>query len=270
MEMLDRRSTRTAPHEIQLTENTFAVAASNGSMFLRPKPKLLFLVPPALGVTFWLFMDGVFGNETGSWAGVGMLLAFGGSFPLLGVVSRLEAKLEEADYARRLAPVKESVEACWLMEGKENDYRHLLVKQLFHTLNVVAKPDAPLPTGTKVDAYMEFGKEDWYITIKRGINNQKRLILQGEIEDIIVHAPRRNRDLWIYVVVGITDREDYQELSHLRQLCEYAGFRSALHHRGIHTGEEEPRVNIEVMAAVIPSEPLEDDDVPASPDLVTA
>lgn len=249
-------------------ENPSAVAASNGSMLLRPK--LLFLVPPALGVAFWLVMDGVFGNETGSWAGVGMLLAIIGSMPMLAVVSRLEERLKETDYERRLAPVKESIEACWLMPGKENDYRHQLVRQLFRTLNVVAKPDAPLPTGTKVDAYMEFGKEDWYITIKRGIDNQKRLTLQGEIEDIILHAPRRDRDLWIYVVVGITDRENAGEWSQLHQLCEYAGVRSVLHHRGIHTGEVESRVNIEVMVAIIPSEPLEEEGSAFSGDLVPA
>jgi hypothetical protein len=234
------------------------------------RPNLLLLLPPAVSAAFWLVMDGVFGNETGSWAGVGMLIAFGGTLPLLGFVSRLEAKLKEADYERRLAPVRQSVEACWLMEGKENDYRRDLLRQLYQSLSVASKPDAPLPSGTKVDAYMEYGDEDWYITIKRGLNNQKRLILQGEIEDIILHAPRPDRDLWIYLVIGMTDPEDPQELSHLHRLCEYAGFRSALHHRGYHTGEDEPRVNIEVMVAIIPSEPLEEAELLPSADLVPA
>jgi hypothetical protein len=76
---------------------------------------------------------------------------------------------EEADYDRRLGPVKRSVESCGLMtEKRELDYRHRLVDQIFSSLHV-AQPEAPLPSGTKVDAYMEFG-EDWYITVKRGLN----------------------------------------------------------------------------------------------------
>jgi hypothetical protein len=233
-------------------------------MFQR-HPTLLFLLPPSVGVMFWLVMDGILGNEHGSWAGVGLLIVCGGMLSLMGVVSRLKVNLEIAHYDRRLEPVQQTVDACWLMpEKKEVEYRHRLVRQLLRSLDVVAKPEAPLPTGTRVDAYMEFGDEDWYITIKRGLKkNQQRLILQGEIEDIILHAPHHDRDLWICVVVGLSEEDDANELAHFKALCEYAAQRSIstiANHLFQPEGGSRP-INIEVMYAIIPSTPLTSDEL---------
>ena len=114
--------------------------------------------------------------------------------PVSLILDRRDREDRRSAYQKRLRPVRDLVRSCMVMEGKESEYQHRLLHRLRETLHVVSKPEAPLPSGTRLDAYMEFGDEDWYITIKRRIDNPKRLILQGEIEDIILHAPRRDRD----------------------------------------------------------------------------
>jgi hypothetical protein len=233
-------------------------------MFKR-HPWLLYLLYWVAALLVGPFMLAKLFGENHLWLTLCVFLGFLGMVPLVRFISRLEVdrevELEWADRERRLGPVQESVEACWLMvEKKEPEYQRRLIKQILRTLNVAAKPEAPLPTGTKVDAYMEFGNEDWYITIKRGIDNQKRLILQGEIEDIILHAPHRDRDLWICVVVGLSDEEDANELAHFEALCKYAMQRSIVdgYHRQQDGGR---RINIEVLHAIIPSTPLTEEEL---------
>lgn len=220
---------------------------------LRHHPKLLLLGAFIVGVLAPAGLSLLFGGGYELWCLLCCLPWTGVVALLCSVVRRLELDLEQADYKRRLGPVKQSLRACGMMAGKELQYRNRVVRQVLDTLKVVSKAEAPLPTGTRVDAYMEFGDEDWYITIKRGLNNQKRLILQGEIEDIILHAPRKDRDLWICVVVGLSKKFDAQEISHAKHLWHYALCRSLLNAR-----VSGPRVNIEVMHAIIPSSPVED------------
>lgn len=228
---------------------------------LRRHPRLLLaaliiasvVAPPNLAV--------LFGRDPDTWALLGLVLGTIALFPVLILVARRDEELKQANYDRRLEPVKRSVETCWRMtETRELDYRHRLVEQLFSSLEVPARPEAPLPSGTRVDAYMEFEGEDWYITIKRGLDNQKRLKLQGEIEDII-HAPQKDRDLWICVVVGVSHPLDFTEVAHLKQLCEYVAQHSIVDARAQRTrngDEDKPRVNIEVLPAIIPTEPIEE------------
>lgn len=222
----------------------------------RRHPKLLFLLPVIVAVLLPIALTKWVGGDHGLWTVLCMFIMLVGMIPVARLAGRYELDLELADHDRRLGPVQQSIETCWLMvEKKEPEYQRRLIEQILRTLNVAAKPDSPLPTGTRVDAYMEFGDEDWYITIKRGLDNQKRLILQGEIEDIILHAPHRDRDLWICVVVGVSDELDPTELAHFSQLCDYAAQRSMVD--GEHLQKKHSRrINIEVLHAVIPSNPL--------------
>lgn len=191
------------------------------------------------------------GKDTGP----GMVVAvFVLVWPLGAILGRMASGLRHRDRIRRFDSVRTSLNEAWLMEGREVDYRNELLRKILSSLGVVAKPEAPLPTGTRVDAYMEFGGEDWYVTIKKGLNNQKRLLLQGEVEDIILHAPRRDRDLWICVIVGLSERESADELSHFEQLVRYAVHRSAYNSRKHWTGEKSPSVHIEVLPAIVPAD----------------
>lgn len=114
-------------------------------------------------------------------------------FPTLIAASHLEEResLEEwRDFEHRRQPLRDIVDEHWRMEGSEGTYRQQLVRSLMRRISSTARPEAPLPTGTRVDIALEFGGDDWFITIKKRLNNQKRLVLQGEIEDILRHAPR--------------------------------------------------------------------------------
>ncbi len=120
-------------------------------------------------------------------------------FPALMASSRLakrEMLEERREFERRHRPLRDIVDEHRRMEGSEGAYRQQLVRSLIQRISTTARLEAPLPTGTRVDIALEYGGDDWFITIKKGLNNQKRLVLQGEIEDILRHAPRKGRDLW--------------------------------------------------------------------------
>lgn len=191
------------------------------------------------------------GKNVGPGMCVAMLILY---WPFAMTCARVVTRLHHRDHARRFDPVRASLEEAWVMEGRELDYRNELLQKLFASLGVAAKPEAPLPTGTRVDAYMEFDDEDWYVTIKKGLNNQKRLLLQGEVEDIILHAPRRDRDLWICVIIGLSEDVSADEISHFEQLVRYAVHRSAYNSRKHWTGEKSPSVHIEVLPAIVPAD----------------
>ena len=125
---------------------------------------------------------------------------------------------------RRYAHVLSVVRGHGELRGRETLYRDLLALHLSRQLSTTVKPELPLLSGTRVDLELEYESDDWYITIKRQLNNQRRLVLQGEIDDILRHAPIRGRNLWIVVVVGVIS--DANELAHLRTLREFADERS--------------------------------------------
>lgn len=133
----------------------------------RRRPELLFFLPLIMvAVGLPILLTKTVGGDHDQWSLGCFFLALFVTRLLIPFISRLEVDAELADYNRRLKPVQQLVDDCWLMvEKKELDYRRRFVQQILHNLKVVAKPDSPLPTGTKVDAYMEFGDEDWYITI---------------------------------------------------------------------------------------------------------
>lgn len=185
--------------------------------------------------------------DNGLWVLPGMVLYIIG----LIFLARYYKRLKKADYERRLRPVREALEARWQMIGSEKDYQRELLQHLFYKLSLIPKPESPLPSGTRVDAYLEHGNEDWYITIKRGLSNQKRLILQGEIEDIILHAPNNKRDLWIFVIVGLSSESDPNEMAQLDNLLNYAAHRSVVNGRSNEPRAGGPCVNIELMPAII-------------------
>lgn len=199
--------------------------------------------------------------ENGLWVLPGMALYIMG----LIFLGRYYKRLKKADYERRLRPVREALETRWQMTGSEKDYQRELLQHLFYQLSLIPKPESPLPSGTRVDAYLEHGNEDWYITIKRGLSNQKRLILQGEIEDIILHAPNNKRDLWIFVIVGLGPEEDPNEMAQLDHLLNYAVHRSLVNGRSNEPRAGAPSVNIELMPAIIVPKSLSDEPTEEGP-----
>jgi hypothetical protein len=92
------------------------------------------------------------------------------------------AKLRE----RRHLPVLLVVSgARWFERDREPCFRDALATELARRLGLSAKPEAGMRTGTHVDLHFEFADEHWFLTLKQKLDNQKRLILQGELSDII-------------------------------------------------------------------------------------
>ncbi len=105
---------------------------------------------------------------------------------------------------RQCTWVQNILDDCGPAVGGENVIRDMLALRFANELDVVPfKRESPLASGTRVDVRFDLPDADWHFTIKRGLENQQRLTLQGEIEDILLHAPRTKRSLWIFVVVGL-------------------------------------------------------------------
>lgn len=159
---------------------------------------------------------------------LGPVLLFG-ALGLYALV--LQPRLESRALARRLKPVLAVFEQAGPMHEKRHEtaYRNALLGHVLAGLTDTQKPESPLPTGTRVDAWFEHDGDDWYVTVKKGIDNQRRLTLQGEVEDILLHAPDRKRDMWIVIVIGldpgaIGNPETAAQLTSLRR---YAAQRSS-------------------------------------------
>lgn len=164
-------------------------------------------------------------SELGLDHGLGLLV---GTFTFgAGTVAWWQRKrrLDEIVLERFRKPILDAIEQGPAMDGAELKYHKDLVRHFLATVEVHALREQSLPTGTKVDAAMEFGGADWYITVKRGLTNQQRLTLQGEIEDILLHAPRRGREIWIVVVVGVEEDPAAPTWSQLRHLLHYTVMR---------------------------------------------
>lgn len=232
----------------------------------RRYPKLILLIWFLIFSGLSIALASAVGGTGALWLLVCIPLGFASLWPIARIVIGFEVDQAEEVYERRLRPVREALETCWQMTGTERDYQQELLQHLFYTLEVISKPESPLPSGTRVDAYMEFGDEDWYITIKRGLKNQQRLTLQGEVEDIILHAPDNRRDLWICVIVGLSAEHNPTELGQFSQLADYAAHRSFVNGRTNFEQKGQPRVNIELMPVIMhspPEETIEDEAPPA-------
>jgi hypothetical protein len=181
--------------------------------------------------------------------------------------SRWEVEAEERELDKVRKPLLDAIETGPAMERAhkrpnqkdrvEERYRAELVRHLLESLEVLASKEQSLPSGTRVDAVMDYKGADWYITVKVGLNNQQRLTIQGEIEDILLHAPAGNRDLWIVVVVGVDDDPASSVWGQIKHLYSYTINRQIpLQQEGLYSSMPEGRrVYIEVAHVPI-SNPL--------------
>ena len=167
--------------------------------------------------------------------GVTIVASFYGSI-------HLRAYLDIRALETRLSPVLEVLKRVGPMASKEKDYQRVLVAQFFSEFSAGLKPESPLPTGTRVDAWMNYDGDDWYITVKRGLSNQQRLCLQGEIEDILLHSPKRGKDLWVVVVLGIPEEPSSEVIGQLNALLDYTINRASEQR----TAQKAREVNIEI------------------------
>jgi hypothetical protein len=127
------------------------------------------------------------------------------------------------------APVMRTVACCGVMDRRENDYRERLMKEFRQNLRTHSvKPQAPLHTGTLVDGRFEHRGDEWYVTIKREVDNQERLRLQGEVEDIIrdVNSRKGSGDVWIIIVTGLFPSPSSNSTAQIKALSEYAADRA--------------------------------------------
>lgn len=135
----------------------------------------------------------------------GLLLGFGVLFASVVLGLRWFLRFEKAKRTRHMKPVLDAIQSGPIMTGPEKQYHEELLRHLGAELPVAPKPESPLTTGTRVDAFMSFDDADWYLTVKRpskrGFGNQQRLVLQGEIEDILATA-RHDRRIRILALVG--------------------------------------------------------------------
>lgn len=142
---------------------------------------------------------------------------------------KLRSRLHGRARARRVAPFLEVLERSGCMDKNEADFQTRLFSNCTR-LSLEVKPECPIRSGTRVDGWMRFDGDDWYITTKRGLDNQQRLRLQGEIEDILLHCSNPNKHVsighvWIVVVVGVPETPSPTFVGQLNALREYARHR---------------------------------------------
>jgi hypothetical protein len=121
----------------------------------------------------------------------------------------------------RDGPILDAIrKVAWTAPDGELKYRDGLALYLNDNISTEHKAEQPLLTGTKVDLWVRVGKSDFYVTIKMGLDNQERLRLQGEIEDIITDCRKVDRgDVRIIVVIGVHADKDRAKLaSHIQVL----------------------------------------------------
>lgn len=97
------------------------------------------------------------------------------------------------------------IESChWIDAWKEPEYTRRLADHLFAQGIAPVKHQLELGrVGTRVDVFAVHRGEEWIITVKRGLNNQERLRLRGEVEEIVHEwKPVHGRRLHIVVALG--------------------------------------------------------------------
>lgn len=147
-----------------------------------------------------------------------------GNWLLLGMVagaalaaSALQSPTDAIHFAL-IDPVIEAIKASTWSEGwKEKEYRAYLLERINIAFGVNAQIERPMPSGTRVDLFFEYDDVEFYITVKHLLSNQQRLVLQGEIEDILDEVRSRGtKEYHIVIVVGLgTGHEGRHQLDEL-------------------------------------------------------
>jgi hypothetical protein len=116
----------------------------------------------------------------------------------------------------------------WNREWKETEYTRRLADHLAAAGILPAKHQAPLQQiGTRFDVLAVYRREHWLITAKKGLDNQSRMVLQGEIEDAIrdwQHPPRTT--LHVLVLIGI-EQENAETGAQYDTLIRHLGQRTS-------------------------------------------
>lgn len=107
-----------------------------------------------------------------------------------------------------------------LSPGKESLYNKKLVRRVLAELAPGAVLNQPLTTGTRVDAWFEYSGMSWFITVKDQLPNQMRLLLQGEVEDILREA-KPGIATWVVVVVLTEPEPHLNTISQLQRLRDH-------------------------------------------------
>lgn len=109
----------------------------------------------------------------------------------------------------RTEPIVIAIEELpWTAGFSELQYRESLRIHIERSLAVRPWPERALSSGTRVDLWFEHEKMEYFVSIKKlktRAANQQRLILQGEVEDILADvASRKVGDYHIVLVIGVS------------------------------------------------------------------
>lgn len=109
----------------------------------------------------------------------------------------------------RTTPVDIVIEGLpWSAGFMELQYRESLRSHIERSLGVRPSPERPLSSGTRVDLWFEYEQIEYFVSIKKlesRAANQQRLILQGEVEDILADVVARKVSQYhIVLVIGVS------------------------------------------------------------------
>jgi len=118
----------------------------------------------------------------------------------------------------RVDPIEKAIRCTqWEPKWGELQFRNHLVEHLANVLDVRPQPERPLSQGTRVDVWFTFEQCEYFLTLKRlefGSANQQRLVMQGEVEDILHDLSARNVERFhLIAVIGVpesTKRHQHQ------------------------------------------------------------
>jgi len=118
-----------------------------------------------------------------------------------------------------LSPLFAAIEEItWRARWKETKFRDALLEHLHSRFHLTQRHEAPVERGTSVDLRIAYRGVDWFVTIKKGLSNQKRLMLQGEVEDILAHVRDRKRKFGILVLLGMSAANPGKQETHASSL----------------------------------------------------
>jgi hypothetical protein len=135
--------------------------------------------------------------------------------PIVVAVGTYWLVFRDAADAMRVLPVLPVMEllkrAHWPVAAAELAFRDLVAADIEEAFAVRPQPERPLSSGTRVDLWFELHDYEYFISIKRHqprAANQQRLILQGEIEDILADVrARKVQRFHVGVLIGVTPDE---------------------------------------------------------------
>jgi hypothetical protein len=148
---------------------------------------------------------------------------------ILGLLARLWRNWSRHRRDRQLLlAIDDAVKAIpWHHDLGELEYRNRIRDHVVQRVDVMHEAEHPLPSHTKIDLWLQNRGDQWFVTFKKagkrqGLDNQQRLVLQGEIEDIVTHAKHeRVRRVRIVLVVGVTDFHSSNDEAVLRRLLNH-------------------------------------------------